>query len=210
MPMDATIRQKVDEVIKREDMFTSMDISNAIKRDGIWVRNRETRDWLRANFTDKTIFGDYAASPIKVAGGAVDATLYHPLWKDPSTYTGGDQVPLTPDEVKEIAKNKVGQPNASAAPDISQVLSDTMARADLCFVVQSTERLKIPGEIIRRLGWSVGDVIDPARIKTSKVLPPNLKVNKDHRVSIPREAVDWGTSPVKVMLKNGEVVFDKA
>jgi hypothetical protein len=209
MSMDVTIRAKIQELVNKEEMFTSVDIANAIKRDGIWIRNREIRNWLHANANDQALFGDYVHTNIDVCGGNAQATLYHPTLKNPDDYTARDQVSLTPDEVKDIQKKVAGTPNASATPDITTILSNT-GSPDLCKVIKSKDRIKIPGEITRKLGLNPGDRVDPALIKTHTVITRDLYVNSDYRISIPRTSVHWGTDPVKVMLKNGEVVFDKA
>jgi hypothetical protein len=208
--MDATIKQKVQEFVGRKEMFTSVDVSNSIKKDGIWVRNAEVRNWLRANSRDPNVFDGYSSSTISVCGGNTDATLYHPSLGDPDDYQARDQQPLTPDEVKAIQRQKVGQPIPAAAPDIDDVLSTRADSADMVTVIKSKERIKIPGNMIKALGWSIGDTIDPAVIKTHRVIRATLKVGKDHRVSVPRSAINWGTDPVKVMLKNATIVFEKA
>jgi hypothetical protein len=210
MPLDATIKVKVQEFISKEEMFTSVDIANAIKQDGIWIKNREVRDWLRANVSDTALFGDYAHTQIQVCCGTATATLYYPMFKDPDDYQKRDQVALTPDEVKAIQKTKIGQPVASATPDINQVFDASDDDVDASAVIKTTERIKIPGHIIKKLGWAPGDRIDPALIKTHRALPSDLYVNADYRVSIPRSVVDWGKDPVKVILRKGEIVFDKA
>jgi hypothetical protein len=208
--MDATIKQKVQEFVDRKEMFTSVDISNAIKKDGIWIRNAEVRNWLRANSRDPNVFDGYSSSAISVCGGNTDATLYHPSLGDPDDYQARDQQPLTPYDVKAIQKQKVGQPIPAAAPDIGDVLSTRTDDADMVAVIKSKERVKIPGNMIKALGWKIGDTIDPAVIKTHRVIRATLKVGKDHRVSVPRSAINWGTDPVKVMLKGGTIVFEKA
>lgn len=210
MSMEATIKQKTQEFVARKVMFTSVDISNAIKTDGVWVRNSEVRSWLRANSKDPSIFDGYAASTIMVCGGNTEATLYHPSLDNPDDYSERNQQPLTPDAVKAIQKQKIGQPIPSSAPDIDDVLSTPTNKADMEAVISTKERVKIPALMIKALGWSVGDTIDPALIKTHRVISPTLKVSKEGRVSIPRTAINWGTAPVKVMLKNGVVEFDKA
>jgi hypothetical protein len=210
MPMDMTIKAKVEEFVKKNKMFTSMDIANGIKRDGVWVRNREVRDWLRdAVSSEPLLLGAYTNTLIDICSGAAQATLYYPLYGNPDMYTGNDQVALTPDEVKTIAKQKALAPVATA-PDINTVFSnanDEIATA----IIRSIDRVKIPSNIVKLLGWSPGDTIDPAAIKTHKVLPGGLKVSQDYRVSIPRKCIHWGTSPVKVILKSDNtIVFDKA
>jgi hypothetical protein len=209
MPLDVTIKAKVQEFVNKEQMFTSVDVANAIKKSGVWVRVSEVRTWIKNNLSDQSLFGDYGHTTIDVCGGKAQATLYHPVFADPNDYVERDQVTLTPDEVKAIQKQVSGTVNVSATPDISAIFDNTTS-PDLSIVIKSKERIKIPGEITRKLGLQPGDRVDPALLKTHTVITRDLFVNSDYRISIPRTAIHWGTDPVKVMLKNGVVEFDKA
>jgi hypothetical protein len=216
MQYEATVCEKVQGFIKEQKMFTTVDVSNAIKSEGLWVRVQEVREWITENFNDKTIFGGYVITQIKVCNGSSFASLYHPALKDPKDYLDRDQHPLTPDEVKAIAKTLVGTIKDTEA-DINKLLTEDeeeenvdITSIKMLTILSSLERLKIPGNMIKALGWVPGQVIDPALILTKKVLPGNLKVNDDYRVSIPRTAVPWGTNPVKVLLKDGKIHFKKA
>lgn len=215
----ASVQEKVVEFINDEELFTSVDIANAVKSDGLWVRNREVRDWLKENFGNKTIFKNYTTTQIKVCKGSSAATLYHPDNVNADAYLETDQHTLTPDEVKAIAKANIGKTKPSAAPDIKKMLvtpsfddeeEEVKAPIDMEIVIRSVDRIKIPGSMIRKLGWVPGQIVDPALILTSKILPGDLVVNSDYRVSIPRYSVPWGTSPVKVILQGGKIHFKKA
>lgn len=212
-----SVLEKVTEFIKEDKMFTSVDIANAVKADGLWVRNREVREWLQENFTDKTIFSNYVISQIKVCNNSTFASLYHPVLIDPNSYINRDLHPLTPDEVKAIAKAKLGTIKDSAAPDIKNMLKDPSSYdeedeedVEMSIVIRSLQRIKIPGSMIRAIGWVPQQTIDPALILTTNVISGDLKVNDDYRVSIPRSAVPWGTDPVLVMLKGKKIHFEKA
>lgn len=217
MDYEVTVREKVTEFIQGEKMFTSVDVANAVKNEGLWVRNRDVRDWLQENFTDKNLFGDYVISQIHVCNGSSFASLYHPGLIDPNDYVDRNQRPLTPDEVQAIAKAKTGTVKDTGA-DLNKILANdddddapsADANVEMSTILTSTERLKIPGAMVKALGWIPGQIIDPALILTSSVLSATLKVNDDYRVSIPRTAVAWGTYPVKVILKNGKIKFEKA
>lgn len=217
MKYHATVLEKVSEYVKEGKMFTSVDIANAVKKEGLWVRNRDVRDWLQENFSDKDLFEDYAISQIHVCNGSSVASLYHPALVDPSTYMDRDQRPLTPDEVKTISQQKVGTVKDSMAPDIDKMIPDPFEDdedddkgADFTITIRSKERIKIPGTMIKELGWVPGQNIDPALILTTNVISGNLTVNDDYRVSIPRSAVPWGKDPVNVILRNGKIHFEKA
>jgi len=218
MQYHATVLEKVTQAIKEDRMFTSVDIANEVKSEGLWVRNREVRDWLLENFTDKDLFGNYTISQIYVCNGSSVASLYHPALSDPNDYLERNQKPLTPDEVKTIALAKVGTVKDSMAPDLNKILPDTFddddddqgVIVDMTITIRSKDRIKIPGAMIRALGWIPGQIVDPALILTTNTISGNLKVNDDYRVSIPRSAVPWGTDPVNVILKTGKIHFEKA
>ena len=217
MKYHATVLEKVSEYVKEGKMFTSVDIANEVKKEGLWVRNRDVRDWLQENFSDKDLFVDYVISQIYVCKGNSVASLYHPALMDPNTYMDRDQRPLTPDEVKTISQQKVGTVKDSMAPDINKMIPDPFEDdedddkgADITITIRSKDRIKIPGAMIRELGWIPGQNIDPALILTTNVISGNLTVNDDYRVSIPRSAVPWGKDPVNVILRNGKIHFEKA
>ena len=222
MPLDTTIRDTVKKFVDDEKMFTSVDIATDIKKRGIWVRTVEVRAWLQRNFDKDSLMGDYNSSQIGVCNNTTLATLYHPIWQDPNEYQDRDQQPLTPIDVKNIQLTLKNQLRPDTAPDINDVFDAAQTpdsdgsddnkddNDDEGYTITSVERLKIPGALIRKLGWKPGDTIDPALIQTSRTIPATLKVNKDYRVSIPRNSVDWGTSPVKLKVKGGRIVFEKA
>jgi hypothetical protein len=217
MVYQTSVLEKVTEFIKEDKMFTSVDIANAVKADGLWVRNREVRDWLQENFSNKTIFLNYTISQILVCNGSTAASLYHPVLLNPDDYVDRDLHPLTPDEVKAIAKAKIGTVKDSAAPDLNVMLGnssddeeDVDDDIEMSIIIRSVDRIKIPGAMIRALGWVPKQTIDPALILTTSVISGDLTVNDDYRVSIPRSALPWGTDPVLVMLKGNKIHFKKA
>ena len=219
MNYESTVLEKATKFIKDGKMFTSVDLANAVKLEGLWVRNREVKDWLHEHFDDQDLFVGYTISQIPVCSGSAFASLYHPLQASPDHYLDRNLRPLTPDEVRTIAKTKVGTVKDSQQADLNDILPDPIDEDDedlndvsdeMCIVIRSKQRLKIPGAIIRELGWFPGQTIDPALIETEKVINGTLEVNSDYRVSIPRSAVPWGTDPVKVILRNGKIVFEKA
>ena len=97
--VEATIR----EFMAQGDLFTSIDIANAVKMDGSWVRNRDVADYLRTNWA--IIAGDMLASGELIASYeatptlmTIDkmATIYHPYDMSPDNYTDRDQEALPP------------------------------------------------------------------------------------------------------------------
>jgi hypothetical protein len=112
------IFNKALEFTTKGKQFTSVDVANAIKGDGVWVRNREVAAFLRENIfkVDST----YTKEVIDVTlpnGATAEATLYKPKWRDSGDYTDRSQKaspPKTPpsivdfvDYVDEV-KDKLG------------------------------------------------------------------------------------------------------
>ena len=217
MPLEATIRSTIESYVKQQEPFTSVDIANAIKKTGIWIRNSEVAAWLRKNYDTDPMFDEYQKSPILVCNDTTTASLYHSIYYDQNEYTDREQRPLTPQDVKQIKKDLKDKTRPDTTPDIADVLDPNSGNDEddedddtLSITIASVDRLKIPGMLIRKLGWNPGDPIDPALIKTHRSIPSHLRVNSDYRVSIPRNTVDWGTKPVKVIYKKGAIIFEKA
>jgi len=206
MNKEKLIQNKVETFVKNEKMFTSVDIANAVKNDGEWVRNIEVASWLRENFYKQDIFLEYRTEPIDVCNGSRSATLYLPEWADSDNYGNRDQTPLTPGDVNNI-KNRIKKD--STTPDIVDMLNDN--KAVMSKVIRSTERIKIPGAMIKKLGYAPGDKVPPDVVRAHNNIPGRLIVNKDYRFSIPRSSVKWGSDPVKVILTDdNKITFEKA
>ena len=242
------IELKVKSFIEKDQMFTSVDISNAIKSDGLFVRNVTVAEWLRNNSSDDDLFSDYSVTQIDLDNGR-RANLYHPVHLDPNDYKSRDQKSLTPAEVDKI-KGKAMTKVFSAVPTKQQAKANKKRNSSMGsnpastyggskapakaynqpqsiqaiqgkspkitpvskkHRIRSLDRIKIPGAIIKKLGWKPGD-----KIKTDKIvaknakLPENLTVNADFRVSIPRTCVPWDNSDVNVYLEDNVICFEKA
>lgn len=247
MDKSAKIKETVQLFVKDEKLFTSVDIGNAIKKETLSmdIRNREVRDWLRANIGVDPILTDYVQETITVNNGANVATLYRPHWKDATEYTETNQAALTPadiDVLKDnahpidsptgspialaIANQPVGVPvPPSVIPtvsdrkvdshiDITDALDDGNQLDSQVKLVRENKyvrRIQIPGDITRALGWKPGQKVELDKIKIHNgKLNPNLKVWPDGRCSIPRDVVGYGKNPVKIILKDDAVYFEKA
>lgn len=191
-------------------MFTSVDLSNAIKRDGTFISNKLVSKWLHQSTPNNPLLKDYSIEPIDVLQGTRKATLYLPCWHAATDYDNRDQVTLTPADVDAINKAK-GVPTPVTVVSPSTLPSNTAKIANgYVKVITSKDRIKIPGKVIRMLGWKPGDVIDATCIETPKPLPSRLVVNADYRVSVPRRAVVDGTDPVKIVFENNKIILEKA
>ena len=102
------IQEEVERFIENDELFTSVDIANAIKRGNATeapqkIRNREVASFLRSETLPIALqLGkNYEATPIPVqiaSGAIVQATLYHPYGADVQEYDKTSQTAITPDE----------------------------------------------------------------------------------------------------------------
>ena len=114
----------IQDYIRNNKMFTSIDIANTVKLKGLWIRNSEVAKYLRDNVDnmDEFLNGDYVSSQIVVVidaatGRTTRANLYHPAIDNPHDYVNTQQRALTPAEVDAISsKNVAPTPTVIAPP----------------------------------------------------------------------------------------------
>jgi len=127
------IRNELDQWITANKMFTSVDIANAIKEKGEWIRNREVAGDLRNNatFIASAILGvryNTSQIPVEVDGVTTNTTLYHPLGDNPDNYTTRNQKAKAPVDSKittspntpPVLDNLFGFLSAPATPHIDE------------------------------------------------------------------------------------------
>lgn len=195
-----TIENKTNEFIKNQDAFTSVDIGNAVKKDGAWIRNRDIANWLRKNFQDQ----NYQRSNITVEGNRA-ATLYHPDFMDAENYEDTEQQAISFNQFKQMfpkatTQNQTTQnqtPRVSSKP-ASQPSSKSKR------ISTSNKRIRIPAVIVRQLGWKPGDLVDSLKIVTQYGCTSRKhRVHKDGRVHIHVGAIDKTQDNFKV-----EICYD--
>ena len=111
------ISDKVAEFVNKQELFTSVDVANAIKKDGTWIRNREVAGWLRNFFSDPS----YSRTLIPVDYGRNEATLYHPGFADTKDYKNYDAKAISPEVFNDKYKD-----NAVTAVSEEIAADDTM------------------------------------------------------------------------------------
>jgi len=203
------IREKVEELINDDEAFTSVDIANAIKRDGTWIRNREVASWLRDSFFQADVGGRYSKTMISVGQGK-QANLYHPFFFDSSNYTGTDQNALNPDDFNAIHPNTPVTPSTSISDD-SDSGEEQDFNEDSRTVSVSLERLWIPSSIISQLGMKPGEYVDSIKLNLKN--SPKLTVHNDGRVSASLKDVDpsFGDGDkIKIYVVGDTAVYSKA
>lgn len=95
------IADKVQVYVNAGVGFTSVDIANAIKIDGTWVRNRDVAQWLR-NWLPPVGYGVTKTTVSLPGGNLVQASVYLPSTLSVGDYTTTAQVALTPVDFKAL------------------------------------------------------------------------------------------------------------
>jgi len=133
--MNNTIKAKVVEFITAQKMFTSVNIGNAIKKDGTWIANHDVAEWLRSNFdtVNKEIGDSYTSTSIPVNNDTERATLYYPFFADPINYNDRNAQATTPDEFEKDHGYKSIDPQAQ--PKTSQCPAGSMPSTPLAAAV---------------------------------------------------------------------------
>jgi hypothetical protein len=185
------IEAKVDEFISSNQMFTSVDISNAIKKDGTWISNSEVASFLRRN-SAFILSKQYSSSSIPVLNGQKRANLYYPIGSDTFDYQNRDQKALTPQEAG-LDPNAVPTSTVTQTQPVS--LGSTVSSMGKRIKISASlfDRLRIPAKIVAEIGLEPGDPVDVDSsciiVNRPLLLSKNLKVHADGRISIPRECV---------------------
>ncbi len=83
----STLENKVREVVKslldKDELFTALDVSNAVKVSMPLARHGEVRDFVRGMYGAEMSAANYSRTPIEVIledGSKTEALLYHPLY----------------------------------------------------------------------------------------------------------------------------------
>jgi hypothetical protein len=107
--MTQIIEDKVTAFVDDTKGFTSVDIANAIKTEGTWVRNRAVASWLR-NWTPPV---GYSVTKISVSQGnnVAQANVYIPNTLAITDYVKTSQDAMTPAEFETLhGKKPFGDP----------------------------------------------------------------------------------------------------
>lgn len=101
--IEERIEKVVDDFVAGNKMFTLLDISQTVKRDGgPWVSHSSMKpiieDVLRNRFMIVHAYAYYTESLITVDTpvGLASARLFHPVGEDPNSYTNRQQIAIAP------------------------------------------------------------------------------------------------------------------
>lgn len=99
--MNIEIENITNYFVKNKISFTSVDVSNEYKKNGLWKKNSEISKILRKDFD--LISNDYQISEIEVKRAednkTVNAILYHHKSINPKDYDNLEGKPMKPDEL---------------------------------------------------------------------------------------------------------------
>lgn len=210
MSNDQIIENKVEEYVNRNEAFTSVDIANAIKIEGTWIRNREVAAWLRHNLLNIT-GNNYQRTLVDVGQGR-QASLYHPFFFDSSNYIGQNQNALNPDDFNALHPNGIiglsksyGLSDASNENDEEEDFNE-----DSRTVSVTVGRVWIPATIIAQLGMKPGEDADNGKLNL--INSSNLTVHDDGRVSVTSKNINASFQDgdkIKIFVKDNVTIYEK-
>jgi len=187
MNTETKTHEIIDGLCGDMESFTSLDVSNQAKQDGLVTRHREVAHLVRTAYANgKMDNHGYIRTTINVTlknGKSVPAFLYHHLTTDPNEYDNGkrSQKALPPPKADGGPQSKPAPAAAPAAP----APAPTAAPVQQLFITSSSStpstrvlnvasrtctriqkgdgRLEIPGVWISRLGWTEGTKVRAVR-----------------------------------------------
>jgi hypothetical protein len=209
--MDTIIEKKVQDFMNTQSMFTSVNVANAIKTDGAWVRNREVAEWLRNNFSNLNSQhnSDYMFVQISVGNGQ-QANLYLPVTADPNNYTDTNLEALTPDDFKKLhgfdplsatiqtppATVVLPQPVTQTATSVPLSVTNplptkTGVNVKLYKITEfKSGRARIPTELVKKLHLQPHNTVNLKKFDIDQAeAPEHLRVHADGRISLPRKCI---------------------
>jgi hypothetical protein len=137
--LEARVEKVLNRFIKNNELFTTLDVSNAVKKDGGPFSKHEpiaaiARGWLANNMPR-----NYIDTMISVQGGNKTASLFMPRNKSASDYTTTDQQALAPRKGKVAVNHPV-----------------ITARAAAPAAIRSDKYIEVPKEIWQKAGFVAG------------------------------------------------------
>ena len=187
----------IGEFCRNLESFTSLDVSNKAKADGLVARHREIAEQVRAVFNDGEMspYG-YVRDLIDVTipGGLTAATfLYHHTTVPADDYKNRAQVAIRPqvqptpqvdddDDSLPAAPTSVAPaplppsfaiapPAPPAAPRLTRMLNTSSVTR----TQKGDGRLEVPHVWLTRLGWQVGDTVQAVRDGNSLILKTSVQ-----------------------------------
>lgn len=145
------IEKAIDNLISQDKMFTLLDISQAVKKDGgEWMSHTVMKPIIEHVLGSSFVtVGHYTESLIQVDTpvGYTQARLFHPYSSDPAQYSNRAQVASPP---KQLKQTKVKTPPAGH-PTVTgrKVIKDRSAQAQ--------GYAEVPKKVWQKAGFKPGD-----------------------------------------------------
>jgi len=111
------LTELVENYYRAGNSFTSLDIANQAKQNGLYVRNRWVAEWLRSNairiaYGMGALFNQSLIEVESKTDGHTLAYLYHHYQVDPDSYLDRDQNPKPVSTMRNASS--VSTPNSAA------------------------------------------------------------------------------------------------
>lgn len=221
----------VKELCRGLESFTSLDVSNKVKSDGVVVRHREVAECVRQCFAtgEMKVYG-YVRELIDVTmsnGANVQTYLYHHTTIPAEDYKNRSQIALRPksndspcntvDDNQPQQVSPVVQNNVQTPPHAIDVSSMTRTQ-------KGDGRLEVPHAWMSKLGWNVGDNVVAVKSGNGLVLKTDVipgetvvklfNVDRWHRIRITTKVlsetgIHFGTGGQHVMtLRTNDIKID--
>jgi len=141
--MSKTIEAKVNAKIQNNDMFTSVDVSNEIKTEGEWARNRDVAAYLR----QLALPVMYSKTVIDVNNSQSQATLYYAIGADTDEYKGANQTAMTYPEYEALLEEKKKLAVKPVLPKVKKIVALDPNLVRINEVIEDKSGVKIDGKI---------------------------------------------------------------
>ena len=125
------IKSFLNDFIKDQKIFTSVDLSNKIKQEGMWISNTEVANELKDIFNNEDIFDGYATQRTVLEdnnGTRVNALVYYPC--DQKSSDAKYVESITPQEFDRIVLSLNAKKAVATQPVVTKPKTTRRKKAD--------------------------------------------------------------------------------
>ncbi len=133
------IKSFLNDFIKDQKIFTSVDLSNKIKQEGIWISNTEVANELKDIFNNEDIFDGYATQRTVLEdnnGTRVNALVYYPC--DQKSSDAKYVESITPQEFDKIVLVLNAKKAIATQPVVAKTKTTRRKKADPAVAIATT------------------------------------------------------------------------
>jgi hypothetical protein len=202
--MSQVIIDKIKSLVDDGELFTSVDVSNAIKRDGVWIRNKEVAKFLRTyDFSQH----NYNKELINVTSNNIQtkATVYFPDYSDAQHYKLTSQTTIKKHQLPTQKMLKI----VSTSNQISNLQTHNAASQFKTYKIKCPKKIRVPAKLVRIFNSNPGTQFDISNIDIVcfKNLPSKMKVNKDGRINIATSYLKTKKQEILISITNNKISF---